>query len=125
MQQQIRVATHCIHTATTRVFFIRSHKPDRLGAHAARDHLLQTDERAAQNEEDVGGVDGREFLMWMLAATLRRNVGDCALQNFQKRLLYAFARHVARDGRVLVLTANLIDFVDIDDAGLRALDVPI
>jgi hypothetical protein len=68
---------------------------------------------------------GRKFLLRMLAPALRRNVGDRAFQNFQKRLLNAFARNVARDRRIVVLAANLIDFVDVDDSLLRALDVAV
>ena len=48
-----------------------------------------------------------------------------AFQNLQQRLLHAFAGNVAGDGRVLVLAADLVDFVDVDDAGLRAAHVAI
>ena len=68
---------------------------------------------------------GREFLMRMLAAALRRNIGDGAFQDLQQRLLHAFARNIAGDGRVLVLAADLVDLIDIDDARLAALHVPI
>ncbi len=68
---------------------------------------------------------GREFLVGMLAAALRRNVGDGAFQNLQQRLLHAFARNIARDRRILVLAADLVDFVDIDDALLALLHVAI
>ena len=83
------------------------------------------DERAAADEEDVGRVDGEELLMRVLPAALRRDVGDRAFENFQKRLLHALARHVARDRRVLVLAANLVNFVNVDDALLRALNVAV
>src|SRR5918997_1730624 len=98
---------------------------ERLVAHAALDDLLQPDERAAADEEDVGRVDGEELLVRVLAAALRRDVGDRAFENLQKRLLDALARHVARDRGVLVLAANLIDLVDVDDALLRALHVAV
>ena len=55
----------------------------------------------------------------MLASTLRRNVGDGAFQDFQQRLLHAFAGNVASDRRILILLGNLINFVDVDDALLR------
>ena len=97
----------------------------RLLADAPPDHLFQADERAAADEQDVGGVHRREFLVRMLAAALRRNVGDRAFENLQQRLLHAFARNVAGDGRVLVLAADLVDFVDVDDALLAALHVAI
>ena len=46
-------------------------------------------------------------------------------QDLQQRLLHALARNVAGDRRVLVLAADLVDFVDIDDALLAALHVPV
>ena len=61
----------------------------------------------------------------MLAAALRRNIGDRAFQNLEQRLLHALARNVARDRRILVLPADLIDFVDVDDALLALLHVAI
>ena len=63
--------------------------------------------------------------MRMLASALRRNVGDGAFQNFQQRLLHAFAGNIARDRRIFVLAADLIDFVDVDDAGLGAAHVAV
>src|SRR5690349_3128524 len=59
----------------------------------------------------------------MLAPALRRNVGDRALEDLQQRLLDAFTRDVARDRRVLVLAADLVDLVDVDDPLLALLDV--
>ena len=94
----------------------RCRKPIDFVADAPRDHLFQPDERAAADEQDIGGVDRREFLVRMLAAALRRHIGDRAFQDLQQRLLHAFARNIARDRRILVLAADLIDLVDIDDA---------
>ena len=68
-------------------------------------------------------VDLEELLVRVLAAALRRHVGDRALEDLQQRLLDALARHVARDRRVLVLAADLVDLVDVDDALLALLDV--
>jgi hypothetical protein len=48
-----------------------------------------------------------------------------AFHDLQKRLLHALARHVAGDRRVVGLARDLVDFVDIDDAALRALDVVV
>ena len=44
-------------------------------------------------------------------------------EDLQQRLLDAFARDVAGDRRVLVLAADLVDLVDVDDALLALLDV--
>ena len=61
----------------------------------------------------------------MLAPALRRNIGDRSFQNLQQRLLHALARNVARNGRILVLAPDLVDLVDINDARLAALHIPI
>ena len=63
--------------------------------------------------------------MWMLAATLRRNVRHRAFDDLEERLLHPFARNVARDRWVVGLAGDLVDLVDIDDAALRALNVAI
>ena len=96
---------------------------ERLLADAPLDGLVEADEGAAADEEDVAGVDLEELLVRMLAAALGRHVGDRALENLQQRLLHAFTRDVAGDRRVLVLAADLVDFVDVDDPLLALLDV--
>jgi hypothetical protein len=98
---------------------------ERLLADAALDHLLEADEGAAADEEDVGRVDLQELLLRVLAAALRRHVGDGALDDLEQRLLHALARDVARDGGVVALARDLVDLVDVDDAALRALDVVV
>ena len=65
------------------------------------------------------------FLLRMLAPALRRDVADRAFENFQQRLLHAFAGHVARDGHVFRLARDLVNLVNINDAALRALHVVI
>ena len=90
---------------------------------AGGDDFFKPRESAAADEQDVGRVDLQEFLLRMLASALRRHGGDGAFHDLQERLLHAFARHVAGDRRIVGLARNLVDFVDIDDAALRALDV--
>src|SRR6266852_3224901 len=96
---------------------------ERLISQTALHYLFQSDESSATDKENVGGVDGKEFLVRMLASALRRHVGDRAFQNLQEGLLHAFARHVASNRRVLILATNLVDFIDVDDALLGAFDV--
>ena len=48
-------------------------------------------EFSSANEENIAGVDLDVFLVRMLTATLRRNVAVCAFNDFQERLLNAFA----------------------------------
>src|SRR5262249_28086440 len=96
---------------------------ERLLADAPLDLLVETDERTAADEQDVGRVDLKELLVRVLAAALRGNVGHRAFENLEQRLLDALARDVAGDGGILVLAADLVDLVDIDDALLALFDV--
>ncbi len=56
------------------------------------------------------------FLLRMLAPALRRHVADRPFQDFQQRLLHAFAGNVARDGDVFRLARDLVDLVNINNA---------
>ncbi len=100
-------------------------KPSRLWPSAALDDLIQADEGAAADEQDVGGVDLEEVLLGVLAAALGRHVRDRALDDLEQRLLHALTRHVARDRGVVALAADLVDLVDVDDAALSPLDVVV
>ena len=98
---------------------------DRLAADAAGDDVLEADERAAADEQDVGGVHLDVLLLGMLAAALRRHVGDRALEHLQEGLLHALARDVAGDRDVVGGLADLVDLVDVDDAPLGGFEVEI
>jgi hypothetical protein len=103
----------------------RGAESDALFTRTLGDDLLEARERSCNDEQNVGRVDLNELLVRMLAPTLRRNGCDRALKNLEECLLHAFTRHVARDGRVLGLASDLVDLVDVDDAGLGALDVVV
>ena len=92
-------------------------------ADAIGDDLLQTGERTRDDEQHVGGVDLDELLMRMLAAALRGHRRLGAFQDLQQSLLDSLTGDVAGDRRVLALAGDLVDLVDVDDAGLGALDV--
>ena len=94
-------------------------------SHPALDDLVEADEGAAADEEDVGGVDLDELLVGVLAAALGRHVGHRALEDLEQGLLHALAGDVAGDGRVLGLAGDLVDLVDVDDAALGPLDVVV
>ena len=66
-------------------------------------HILQADESATTDEEYVGRIYLEKLLVRMLATALRRNRSDCSFNEFQQRLLHAFARYVPRDGWVVGL----------------------
>ena len=46
-------------------------------------------------------------------------------QDLEQRLLHALTRDVTRDRRVVRLARDLVDLVDVDDAGLGPLDVEV
>src|ERR1700730_18504497 len=96
---------------------------DRTRPAARRDDLLEPGEGAAAYEQNIGGVNLQEFLLRMLAASLRRYRRHGAFHDLQQRLLHALARHVAGDRRIVGLAADLVDLVDIDDTALGALDI--
>src|SRR5579863_1190463 len=63
----------------------------RFLADTALDDLLESNKGSAADKENVRGVNRREFLVWMLAPPLRRNISNRAFQNLQQGLLHAFA----------------------------------
>src|SRR5437773_6207599 len=94
------------------------------GAPDARlDDLVEPDEGAAAEEEDVRRVDLDELLVRMLPPALGRHVGDRALEDLEQGLLDAFPGDVPGDRGILGLARDLVDFVDVDDAALRPLHV--
>src|SRR5207247_8972258 len=68
---------------------------DLLLTDAVLDQALQSVEGAAADEQDVRGVDLDEVLVRVLAAALRWDVGNGALQDLEQRLLKAFPGHVS------------------------------
>src|SRR5215472_5931487 len=100
-------------------------KPDAAFLRAVENDLLETGERPSADEQDVAGVDLQELLLRVLATTLGRHGCDGPFDQLQQRLLYAFAGHIARDRGVIGLARDLIDLVDVNDAGLGFLDVVI
>src|SRR6185437_10699170 len=57
---------------------------DRARSAARRNDLLEAGERTATYEQDIGGVDLQEFLLRMLARTLRRHTRDRALHELEQ-----------------------------------------
>ena len=93
-------------------------KADGAFAQALGDDLIEMDERAADDKEDVLGVDLDVLLVRMLATPFRRHVGDSPFHNFKEGLLHPFSGNIAGDGDVAAGLADLIDLIDIDNACL-------
>ena len=94
-------------------------------AEALADDVFEADERSAADEQDLAGVHLDVLLLGMLAAALRGDVGDGAFEHFQQGLLNAFAGDVAGDGDVVAGFADLVDFVDVDDAALGGFEIVV
>jgi len=90
-------------------------KPIILRPQSLADDLLETDEGAAANEEDVGGVDLEYVLLRVLSPPLRRHVGDGPPSSLSKACCTPVARHVAGDRRRFL--AGLADLVISFDVG--------
>ena len=58
-------------------------EPHGFLAGAPRDDLLQPHEGAAADEQDIGRIHRREFLVRVFPATLGRNVGYGSFQDLQ------------------------------------------
>lgn len=87
--------------------------------------IFETNESAATDEEDFFRVDLDVFLLRVFAPALGWHIADGGLKDFQQGLLNSFAGDVASDAHVVCLAADLIDFVDVNDAHFATLDVVI
>ncbi|MPM17189.1 hypothetical protein SDC9_63577 [bioreactor metagenome] len=88
-------------------------------------HLVQTNERSATDEQNVAGVDLEHLLVGMLPPSLGRYGCIGTLDDLQQSLLYTLTADVAGDGGVFPLLGDLVDLIDEDDAVLCSLYVVI
>ena len=110
--------------------FLRRGGPVRFEAHAVSvqpsfDNGLKPDKCPATNDQNILGVHLDEFLMGMFAAALWRDACHLAFKNFQKCLLYPFARDIPSDGWVLGFAADFVDLININYAGFGTLDIAV
>ena len=104
-----------------------------LGAEADRrvgflealgDDIVDADEGAADDEEDVLRVDLDCRGLRVLALAARRELDDVALEHLEESLLDALVARVGRDGVVGTgLAGDLVELIEVDDAVLGLLDV--
>src|SRR5690606_19151448 len=89
------------------------------------DDLFETVKGPTDNKQNIGGVYLYKILVGVLASTLGRHRGHRAFDQLEQGLLYTFAGHVAGDRRIVRLTGDLVDFVDIDNGALRLFDIVV
>ena len=85
--------------------------------------MFESDKSAATDEQNVRRVYLNEFLMRMLAASLRGNVGNRSFYKLKECLLYTFTRNVPGDGRTVAFSADFVDFIDVHDPAFGTLDI--
>ncbi len=91
-------------------------KAKRLVSKTLLDDLFQSNECSAADEQNVRRIELLKVLLRMFSAAACRDIGNGTLEDLQQRLLDTFARHIACDRWIVVLAADLIDLVNIDDA---------
>ena len=94
-------------------------------ADAFLNDFVEANKCAATDEKNLLSIDLDVFLMRMFAAALGRNIARTALQNFQKRLLHAFARDIPGNAHVIGFASDLIDFINVNDPDLGAFHIVI
>ena len=87
--------------------------------------MFQSNEGTAADEQDVGGVHLDKLLMRMFASRLVGNVCNRAFNEFEECLLNAFTRDVSGNGGAVTFSADLVDFVDVDNSALSSFDVVV
>ena len=86
--------------------------------------VLDADEGAADDEEDILRIDLDRRRFGVLPLAARRELDDGAFEHLEERLLYALVPGIGGDRVVRSrLSRDLVELVEIDDAVLRLLDV--
>ena len=91
----------------------------------AFDCLLDSVKRTAADKEDLGGINLQKFLIWMLSASIWRNICNGSFDDLQQSLLYAFTADISCNRGVFRFSADFVDLINVDDTSLCALDIPI
>ena len=60
------------------------------------DDLIETRERTATDEQDIGGINLQKLLLRVLSSTLRRNRRNRAFNKLEQCLLHALTRYIPR-----------------------------
>ena len=96
----------------------------RILLEALRYDVLDADEGAADDEEDVLRVDLDRRRFGVLPLAARRELDDRAFEHLEERLLHALVSWIGGDRVVRArLSRDLVELVEVDDAVLRLLDI--
>ena len=90
---------------------------------ALLNHFVEPDKCTSTDEKNFFCADLNVFLLWVFPAALGGDIADRSFENFQESLLDAFAANVASDGDIVGFSADLINFVDINDADFGTFDI--
>ena len=89
------------------------------------DDLIEPRKGPPTNEENIGRIYLEELLLGVLSPPLRRHTRRGPLYDLEESLLYTFTTHIPSDRGVVTLPADLVDFIDIDDAPLGTLYIMV
>src|SRR6185437_3093640 len=84
-----------------------------IGIDPAGDDLVHAVKCTAADKEDILGVDLDQLLLGMFPASLWRDKYVRTFQQFEQALLYTFTADVAGNRRVISLSGDLIDLIDV------------
>ena len=87
--------------------------------------FLNAIECSTADEENIVRVYVNVVLVRMFATTFGGNIDNASFEEFKHTLLHSFSAHIARDGWVVALTRNLIDFVNENDTALSFFHIEI
>ena len=86
--------------------------------------ILDADEGAADDEEDILRIDLDRRRFGVLPLSARRELDDRTFEHLEQRLLHALVPRIGGDRVVRSrLSRDLVELVEVDDAVLRLLDV--
>ena len=98
---------------------------DDLSIETLGNPALDSLECAAADEKNVLRIHMEEFLLRMLAASLRWHIHDTSLKKLEHCLLHAFSRHVSGYRRIVALAGDLVDLVNENDTSFRSCDIVV
>ena len=100
-------------------------KTNRILSNTPLNNVVQRSKCSSANEQDIFRVNLHCFLVRVFTSSLWWNVRDSALNNFQQCLLNTFPGNIPCNRDVFTFSGNFVNFINIDNALLRALYVII